>query len=222
MNGVMESPLSLLLVLGILSLAPFLLIMVTSFVKISVVLSILRNAIGTQQIPPNQVITGMSFVLSSFVMAPVAEDIHRAVTEPGPEMRTEVADPGLSSLVHTWERAQEPLRVFLSRHAHDGDRALFVELATHLQTNQLREVDPESFKVLVPSFVLSELKEGFQMGFLLFVPFLIVDMVVANILLSLGMMMLSPTVISLPFKLLLFVLANGWTLLVKGLVLTYV
>lgn len=222
MNGVMESPLSLLLVLGMLSLAPFLLIMVTSFVKISVVLSILRNAIGTQQIPPNQVITGMSFVLSLFVMAPVAEDIHEAVTAEVPGAEAQVEQDGLGELVSTWDRARDPLRGFLSKHVHDGDRALFVELATHLQTNELREVDPQGFKVLIPAFVLSELKEAFQMGFLLFVPFLIVDMVVANILLSLGMMMLSPTVISLPFKLLLFVLINGWTLLVKGLVLTYV
>jgi len=211
------SPVILMLVLGALSLAPFLLMMMTSFVKVSVVLSILRSAIGTQQIPPNQVITGLAFVLTLFIMTPVARDMYREAGIEGSGGRM-MSEGTVRELFEGARRGREPLRTFLAQHAHAKDQGLFLELAQRMSQT---EVEARSFQVLIPAFVISELKEAFQIGFVIFVPFLVIDMIVANILLSLGMMMLSPTVISLPFKLLLMVLVDGWYLIVKGLVLSY-
>lgn len=217
-----NSPISLLLVLGALSLAPFLLIMLTSFVKIAVVLSIVRNAFGTQQIPPNQIVTGLAFVLTIFVMTPVGEQVYEATRLEGQRSPRIFSENNVEALIGAAEEGKEPVRTFLERHAHDRERALFVDLAGRLADDPAQIVDPRSFQVLIPSFVISELKEAFQIGFIVFIPFLIIDMVVANILLALGMMMLSPTTIALPFKILLFVLVDGWFLIVKGLVLGYV
>ncbi len=231
------SPVSMALLLGALSLAPFLLIMLTSFVKITVVLSILRNALGVQSVPPNPVITGLALILSLFVMAPVARQSLEAAG--GVEQIEQAAAVGARPALELVLQAREPLRAFLRQHAHVPDRALFVELAGKLEQGakvraeraqlaprvalaaQTGPVDKEGFQVLVPAFVTSQLKEAFQTGFLIFVPFLAIDMIVANILLAMGMSMLSPSVISLPFKLLLFVLVDGWYLIVRGLVLSY-
>jgi type III secretion protein R len=258
----LSNPVVLIIVLGALSLAPFVLIMMTSFVKISVTLSILRNALGTQQVPPNQVITGLAFVLTLFVMSPVAERMYEAAGSVG-NSRDIFSEASVKSLFDASQKGKEPLRKFLSLHSHPKDRLLFMELAAKLD-RQSREalapqpaattpvpaqppvqaapqdpaapappqqpeqpeapallIDKDDFRVLIPSFVTSELKNAFQIGFLIFVPFLVIDMVVANILLSMGMSMLSPSVISLPFKLLLFVLVDGWFLLIRGLVLSY-
>jgi type III secretion protein R len=236
------NPVVLVIVLGALSLAPFVLIMMTSFVKISVSLSILRNALGTQQVPPSQVITGLSFVLTLFVMAPVVERMYNAA---GTFANTKdiFSEASVKSLFDAADKGKEPLRKFLAGHSHPKDRTLFMELAARLERSggepaaagvvHAAAPDPapaqppppainkDDFRVLIPSFVTSELKNAFQIGFLIFVPFLIIDMVVANILLSMGMTMLSPSVISLPFKLLLFVLVDGWYLVVRGLVLSY-
>ncbi len=220
--GQFGSPINLMIVMGALSLAPFMVIMLTSFVKISVVLSIVRNAMGTQQIPPNQVITGLAFVLTIFIMIPVAKEIH---TEAGisSQIQTKMfSEQTVKELLDGAKRGREPLRNFLDHHAHDKDKVLFSDLAWRLGKIDDPPVAPSSFQVLIPAFVISELKEAFQIGFIIFIPFLIIDMVVANVLLSLGMMMLSPTTIALPFKILLFVLVDGWFLIVQGLVLGYV
>ena len=217
-DGDLTNPVVMVVVLGALALAPFVLIMLTSFVKIAVVLSILRNALGTQQVPPSTVITGLAFVLTLFVMAPVAERMYEAVGGV-PETRDIFSQASVRAVFEASKVAKEPLRGFLLRHAHDKDRILFMELAARLDEGEAPE--PEDFRVLIPGFVTSELKEAFQIGFLLFVPFIVVDMVVANVLLAMGMQMLSPVIISLPFKLLLFVIVDGWYLVVRGLVLSY-
>jgi len=273
------NPVVMVIVLGVLSLAPFVMIMLTSFVKISVVLSILRNALGTQQVPPNQIITGLAFVLTIFIMVPVARQMY---DEAGTVANTRdiFSEASVKSLFDASKKAKEPLRRFLSQHSHVKDRELFMDLAMRLELNAanrrpsgmagaqpapsparaavratspvlveasmaqlqpgqssaappgpsapppanppIAKLDKEDFQVLIPAFVTSQLKEAFEVGFLLFVPFIVVDMVIANILLAMGMQMLSPTVISLPFKLLLFVVVDGWFLIVRGLVLSYV
>lgn len=214
----LTNPVVMVIVLGALSLAPFMLIMLTSFVKIAVTLSILRNAIGTQQVPPSSVITGLAFVLTLFVMAPVAERMYEAAGPIG--QSSDIFSQGsVRQIYEAAGQGKEPLRDFLLRHAHDKDRILFLELSATLDRDAA--VEREDFRVLIPAFVTSELKEAFQIGFLLFVPFIVIDMVVANVLLAMGMQMLSPVVISLPFKLLLFVIVDGWYLVVRGLVLSY-
>lgn len=216
-------PLVLMIALTALGLAPFVLLMVTSFVKISVVLSIVRSALGTQQIPPTQVITGLAIILTVYIMAPVGQAMFRAadagdVTQQGGLLDAKTVDV----LIHAADRAKEPLRDFLVKKVTTKDRTLFYSLALKLRKPEDRvNVGERDFLILTPAFVVSELKEAFQIGFLLFVPFLVIDMVVANILLALGMQMLSPTTISMPFKLLLFVMVDGWYLIAKGLVVGY-
>lgn len=216
----LSSPIVMVVVLGALSLAPFILITMTSFVKISAVLSILRNALGTQQVPPNQVITGLAFILSIFIMTPVAQEIYSTIGEV-PETNSLLSETNVRVLYDAAKRGQEPLRNFLIKQCHDRDRLLFLELAKRMTKGDSSYIHPGSFRVIIPAFVTSELKEAFQIGFLIFIPFLIIDMIVSNILTSMGMTMLSPVTISLPFKLLIFVLVDGWYLLVKGLVLSY-
>ena len=216
-------PLVLMIALGALGLAPFVLLMVTSFVQISVVLSIVRSALGTQQIPPTQVITGLAIILTVYIMSPVGQAMYKAadaenVTQGGDFMNVQSVD----KLIKAAGRAKEPLRDFLLKKVTTKDRTLFYSLALKLRKPEDRgSIAEKDFLIVVPAFVVSELKEAFQIGFLLFVPFLVIDMVVANILLALGMQMLSPTTISMPFKLLLFVLVDGWYLIAKGLVVGY-
>lgn len=216
-------PLVLMLALAALSLVPFVLMMVTSFVKISVVLSIVRSALGTQQIPPTQVITGLAIILTVYIMAPVGQAMYRAaevdIWKRGPSL---LSSEAVGNLLEAASRAKEPLRDFLVKKVTNKDRALFYNLAKKMRTKEDgADITDRDFMVVVPAFVVSELKEAFQIGFLLFVPFIVIDMVVANILLALGMHMLSPTTISMPFKLLLFVLVDGWYLIAKGLVVGY-
>lgn len=218
-----SSPVTMVIVLGALALAPFVMIMLTSFVKISVVLSILRNALGTQQVPPNQVITGLAFVLTIFVMSPVARQMYAASGNLGGGGAL-FAEANVKAVFDGAQQGKEPLRKWLAKHCHDKDRVLFMELSSRLERQageQNPQIDKDDFRVLIPAFATSELKEAFQIGFIVFVPFLIVDMVVANTLLAMGMSMLSPVVISLPFKLLLFVMVDGWYLVARGLVLSY-
>jgi type III secretion protein R len=325
----LPNPVVMVIILGALTLAPFVLVMLTSFVKMSVVLSILRNALGTQNVPPNQVITGLAFVLTLFVMTPVVKQMYHAAGSVS-NTKDMFSEASVRSVVDAVGRGREPLRQFLIRHAHNDDRVLFVDLANRLDVasdphhpqgsnptsaqssmtspttgtvqtvaatksgtdtairadatapnattdaaqNQATSPDKgnasavskavtttqsgadaastvgaaapnatadatqsqatspdkgstsalskDDFQVIIPAFVTSQLKEAFEIGFLIFIPFVIIDMVIANILLAMGMTMLSPSVISLPFKLLLFVLVDGWFLLVRGLVLSYV
>jgi type III secretion protein R len=207
------NPVSLLLLLAGMSLLPFLMVMFTSFTKISVVLSLTRSALGTQQTPPTVVLTGLSAVLSLVVMSPVAEAMlarvhgERMPVTPGPEM------------LRVLRSAAEPLRAFLLEHGNPELRAEFAALSRELRGGT--EASESDLAVVAPAFVLSELKQAFQIGFLIFLPFLVVDMVVANVLLALGMQSLSPSQVSLPFKVLLFVAVDGWALLARSLVQGY-
>jgi len=217
-------PLVLLLAMGALSLVPFALLMTTSFVKIHVVLSILRSAIGTPQVPPTQVITGLALILSCYVMAPTGERMYEAIKPvlslgAGADVvSAETAD----ALAQAGMRAREPLRAFLIRHADPRDRATFHGLALRMRTPAERAgITDADLLVVVPAFVTSELRRGFEIGFLLFIPFLVLDLVISNLLLALGMHMLTPSTVSLPFKLMLFVLADGWHLVARGLVESY-
>jgi type III secretion protein R len=225
-GSIAARPLVLVGALAALTLLPFVIIMVTSFVKISVVLSIIRSALGTQQIPPTQVITGLAIVLTVYIMAPVGIEIYKST-----ESVVEQKRPGESLLsaetvdlvFEAMDDAGPPMKEFLSKNSHLKDRAMFFSMAKRLRKAEDRSgVGPEDWLVLIPAFVISELKESFQIGFIIFVPFLVIDLVVSNILMALGMQMLSPTTISLPFKLLLFVVIDGWYLITKGLIIGYV
>lgn len=225
-DSVAARPLILVGALGALSLLPFVIIMVTSFVKISVVLSIVRSALGTQQMPPTQVITGLATILTVYIMAPVGLEMYRDAESlieerrPGQSlMSAETVDLAFDAAA----KAEGPMRDFLVKNSHLKDRAMFYSMAKRLRKAEDRDsVGPEDFMVITPAFVISELKESFQIGFIIFVPFLVIDIVVANILMALGMQMLSPTTISLPFKLLLFVIIDGWYLISKGLIIGYI
>jgi len=220
--GSSSNPLGMVALLAVLALMPFFLIMVTSFVKIAVVLSLLRTAIGVQQVPPNQVITGLAIILSAYIMAPVGMDVWTQVEPYVVQLEQNELDHTFSNYLEIGDHALTPLRGFLLKHADAEERMLLYDLALEMRTPEQRAgLTDEDLLVAIPAFVLTELEEAFTIGFLLFVPFIIVDLVVANILLSLGMHMLSPTTISLPFKLLLFVLVDGWYLVIRGLVLGY-
>jgi type III secretion protein R len=220
-----STPVFVLVVMAALSLAPFVLLLMTSFVKIAVVLSILKSALGTAQIPPSSIITGLALVLTLFVMAPTGERMFRAV-EPdlrvAPHGGSVLSSSSLAVLVGAAAKAREPLREFLLRHAGQGERATFFALALQGRSSDARaSMSDRDFLVLVPAFVAAELRRAFQIGVLLFIPFLLIDLVISNFLVALGMNGLSPTSVSLPFKLLLFVLADGWQLLLRGLVQSY-
>ena len=213
-----------------LALAPFVAVMVTSFTKIVVVISLLRNALGLQQTPPNVVINGLAIILSIYVMYPVILDTFDAVNAAPPAAQSQApaqnAAPAdkltVERLVQMVTVGKEPLRKFLIKHSHEREREFFLESAKRmLPPQQQSTLTAEDFIVVMPAFTVSELTAAFQIGFLLFLPFVVIDLIVSNILLALGMMMLSPTMVSLPFKLLLFVILSGWAKLIHGLVLTY-
>ena len=221
-----SKPLVMLISLAAVALAPFMVMMVTSFVKIAVVLSLVRNAIGTQQVPPNLVVTGLSVILTIYIMMPVGQQIYK---QAGSVINQGTNQPLLSQasvglMVKAISKSKEPIRDFLLKHAHADERSLFFNLSRKLAKDKeaREEITDKDFINIIPAFVVSELAEAFQIGFLLFLPFLIIDLVIANVLLSLGMFQISPVTISLPFKLLLFVLINGWHLIAKGLILGYV
>lgn len=225
-GSVAARPLVLIGALAVLSLLPFVIIMVTSFVKVSVVLSIVRSAMGTQQIPPTQVITGMAIILTVYIMTPVGLDIYRVTESTIQERRpgaSLVSAETVDLIFESMTQARGPVKDFLAKNSHVKDRAMFFSMAKRLRKPEDRSgVGPDDLMILVPSFVISELKEAFQIGFIIFVPFLVIDMIVSNILMALGMQMLSPTTISLPFKLLLFVMIDGWYLITKGLITGYI
>jgi len=220
-----SKPIVMMIVLASLSMAPFVLVMTTSFLKFSVVGSILRSAMGTQQIPPNQVLMGLSLILTIYVMSPVGRQIYRD-TEDLFERSTKegvFSDEGVEILKAAVKRGKKPYLDFLMKHTEPKERRLFLSLGERLNRgDDSYQADERDFLVLVGAFVTSELTEAFQIGFILFVPFIVVDMIVSNVLLAMGMQMLSPTIVSLPIKLLLFVLVDGWHMLMQGLVLGYV
>lgn len=217
-----SSPLITLLTIGALTALPLLFMTSTSFVKIAVVFSILRNALGTGEVPSGAVITALAAILSLYVMAPVGEEIADAAAPAAAEVDVNNPLGDLDALGRAIEAGVVPLRAFLTRNAGERERALFLELARDARSDGDRDaVSEDDLLVLLPSFLVTELTEAFQIGFLVFLPFLVVDLVVSNVLLSLGMHMMSPTQVSLPFKLLLFVLVDGWYLLARALVLGY-
>jgi type III secretion protein R len=214
------SPALIITVVVALALAPFVAVMVTSFTKIVVVLSLLRNALGLQQVPPNVVLNGLAIILSVYVMNPVIMDTYQSVQT---QMSTQPPGPmTMDKLSMVVQSAKEPLRKFLIKHSHQVEREFFLQSAKRLlPPDRQSELTADDYLVIMPAFTVTELTEAFQIGFLLFLPFLVIDLVVSNILLAMGMMMLSPTMVSLPFKLLLFILLSGWAKLIHGLVLTY-
>lgn len=203
--------LQIFLLMTVLSLAPAILIMVTSFTRIVIVLSLLRRALGTMQMPPNQVMVGLALFLTFFVMAPIWHKINQSALQPYLEKKI--------GNEQALQNAVTPLREFMFKQTREKDLALFVNIAKLARPKNIADIPTT---VLIPSFIISEAKTAFQIGLLLYVPFLIIDMVVASVLLSMGMMMLPPIMVSLPFKLMLFVLADGWYLLVGSLVKGFV
>ncbi len=203
--------LQILLVMTALTLLPAALMMLTSFTRIVIVLALVRQALGTGTTPSNQIIIGISLFMTLFVMGPVLDEVHQQAVAP---YMAEQLDAGAAL-----RAAQEPVSRFLLRHTREADLALFYDLSGTAPPQVATQVP---FRLLVPAFVTSELKTAFQIGFVIFIPFLIVDLIVASVLMSMGMMMLSPVIISFPFKLMLFVLADGWNLILGTLAASYV
>lgn len=206
----LASVLQMLLVLTVISLAPSILIMLTSFTRIVIVLHFVRSAMGTQTVPPNQVITGLALFLTFFIMMPTFKEINEVAIQP-------LANNEISA-EEAFERGAQPLREFMIKQTPDQDIKTFVDLA---QLENVEDYDDIPLSVLIPSFIISELRIAFTIGFLIYLPFIVIDMVVASTLMSMGMMMLAPTIISLPFKVLLFVMVDGWNLVIKNLVMTF-
>lgn len=200
----------ILILLTVLSLAPALFIMVTSFTRIVIVLSFLRQALGTQAVPPNQVLLSLAMFLTMFIMAPVGQAVYADALKP-------LMDDQMS-YEEAWKKGSEPVRGFMLRQVREKDLELFIDLGRLPKPDKAEEIPTH---VIIPAFILSELRVAFQIGFLIYIPFLIVDMVVASVLMSMGMMLLPPAVISLPFKLVLFVLADGWYLVVGSMVRSF-
>lgn len=208
--GTLSTTLQLILLLTILSLAPAIAILLTSFTRIIVVLSFLRTSLATSQMPPNQVLIGLALFLTFFVMAPTFQQVNNQAVQP--LLKGQITQQA------AFEKGMAPLRTFMFEQTREKDLALFVK-ASNMQ--RPRNFDDIPNYVLIPAFIISELKTAFQIGFVIFIPFLVIDMVVASALMSMGMMMLPPMMISLPFKILLFVLVDGWNLILQSLLLSF-
>jgi len=200
----------IMILFTILTLAPSILIMMTSFTRIIIVLSFIRNALGTQQTPPNQVLIGLAIFLTIFIMAPVITEINSQALQP--YLRGDIGQE------EALNKAMDPIRDFMFKQTREKDLALFMEIS---KIDSVDNFDDIPTQTIIPAFIISELKTAFQIGFVLFIPFLVIDMVVASTLMSMGMMMLPPVMISLPFKILLFIMVDGWNLMVRSLVLGF-
>ena len=211
-SGSVSTPIRMLLVLTILSLAPSLLIMLTSYTRIVIVLHFVRTAIGTQSAPPNQVLIGLALFLTFFIMWPTFQEINTVAIQP--------LDQGTITQTEALKAAEQPIREFMYGQTMRKDLALFIDISG-ADSSDFEDYDDIPFTTLVPAFILSELRAAFIIGFLIYIPFIVIDMVVSSVLMSMGMMMLPPTTISLPFKILLFVLADGWDLVIGELVRTF-
>ncbi len=208
-EGGISAPIRMLIVITVLSLAPSILIMLTSYTRIIVVLHFVRTALGTQSTPPNQVMTGLALFLTAFIMAPTFSEVNEQALKP--------LDRGEITLETALERAEEPFRAFMYPKTQETDVNMFCEIADITYET----VEDIPLTVLIPSFIISELRRAFIIGFIIYIPFIVIDMVVSSVLMSMGMMMLPPTTISMPFKILLFVLADGWNLVIKNLFITF-
>jgi len=201
----------LLILLTVLSVAPSILLLMTSFTRIAIVLSFVRTAIGTQQMPPNQVIMGLALLITFFIMGPTFQEVNKQAFQPfmAGEISQETA----------MEKASAPMKEFMAKQTRESDLKLFLEYSNNKKS--IKSIQDIPLTALVPAFAISELKTAFQMGFLIFVPFIIIDMIVSSVLMAMGMMMVPPSLISLPFKILLFILVDGWHLVVKSLFVSF-
>ncbi|WOV85290.1 flagellar type III secretion system pore protein FliP [Sporosarcina jeotgali] len=208
--GAVSTSVKMLLLLTVLSLAPAILILMTSFARIIIVLSFVRSALATQQMPPNQVLVGLALFLTFFIMAPTFQQVNDEALKP--LFAEEI------SLDDAYEKASVPFKEFMGKHTRQKDLELFLRYNNAERPETMEDIP---LTMMVPAYALSEIKTAFQMGFMIFIPFLVIDMIVASILMSMGMMMLPPVMISLPFKILLFVLVDGWYLIVKSLLQSF-
>ena len=202
--------LQIMIMMTALTLLPGLVLAMTSFTRIIVVLAILRQALGTAQTPSSQILIGLALIMTMFIMAPVIETVYEQAVQPYLDEQIDMSE--------ALARAEVPVRDFMLRQTRESDLALFTELADR---SDIQDIDAIPFNIIMPSFVTSELKTAFQIGFLIFIPFLVIDLVVASVLMSMGMMMLSPLIISLPFKIMLFILIDGWALIVGTLTASF-
>ncbi|NYE06768.1 flagellar biosynthetic protein FliP [Bacillus niacini] len=208
--GQVSNTLRIIILLTVMSIAPSFLVLMTCFTRIVVVLGFVRTALGTQQMPPNQVIVGLALFMTFFVMGPTFSEVNKDALQPFMD--------GKMTQQEAFDTASAPLKEFMTKHTREKDLALFMDYA---KMDKPKSIDDIPLTALVPAFAISELKSAFQMGFMIFVPFLVIDMIVASILMSMGMMMLPPVMISLPFKILLFILVDGWNLIVKSLLMSF-
>lgn len=212
-NGSSVDTIEIIALLTVMSLLPSILIMMTSFTRIIIVLSFLKNALGLQQTPPNQVMVGIALFLTLFIMSPVIDEIN--VDAYQPYKNEEITQQEF------FTKASEPIKIFMLKQTGDSELKMFMDMSRDEKLKSTKNIQELPLTIIIPSFVTSELKRAFVIGFLLFIPFLIIDMIVSSILMSMGMIMLPPVMISLPFKLLLFVLVDGWSLLFKTLITTF-
>ena len=218
MQSSLPEPVTLIALIVAFGVAPFVALMVTSYTKLVIVFGLLRTALGLQQTPPNMVLNGIAIILSVYIMAPIGMEASDALR--GRNFGTK--GESVNDIVAVFDATKEPLKAFLQKHTHERERQFFLNSATSIWPKARADtLKADDFMVLVPSFTLSELTRAFQIGFVIYMVFVAVDLIVATILLALGMSMISPTTISLPFKLLLFVMLDGWTRLIHGLVLSY-
>ena len=204
------STMGLLILLTVLTLSPSILILMTSFTRIVIVLSFVRTSLSTQNMPPNQVIIGLALFLTFFIMAPVIGDVNKNAVQPYLDHKITQKE--------AIKRAEAPLKSFMAKETRQKDLQLFLDYGKYKQLKTIQDIP---LTALIPAFTISELKTAFQMGFMIFIPFLIIDMVVASVMMAMGMMMVPPVMISLPFKILLFVMVDGWYLIVKSLLVSY-
>jgi type III secretion protein R len=207
---------SLIVLVFVIGLVPFAAMMVTSYTKIVVVLGLLRNALGIQQVPPNMVLNGVALIVSAYIMAPLMMQSLDSTKRQG------LTGGSIAQLEQAFDAAKEPMRAFLDKHAHEREKAFFVKSASVIwPPERAKELKQTDLLVLAPAFTLTELTEAFKIGFLLYLAFTVVDLIIANVLLALGLSQVSPTQVAIPFKLLLFIALDGWSVLMHGLVLTY-
>lgn len=212
-NGNAAETVEILVLLTVITLLPSIMIMMTAFTRIIIVLSFLKNAMGLQQTPPNQVLIGIALFLTLFIMSPVIDEINTEAYEP--YKNEEITQDEF------YERASSPIKVWMLKQTGKSELKMFTDMSNDEAIQNAENIDDLPLKVIIPSFVTSELKRAFIIGFLLYIPFLLVDMIVSSVLMSMGMMMLPPVMISMPFKILLFVVVDGWSLLFKTLVTTF-
>lgn len=213
----MIDPLNLIFILLAAALVPFLAVVATSFVKLAVVFQLVRNAIGVQQIPPNMALNALAIILSGYIMFPVIAETFDILSAGNHTFKT------AEGIRQAYEAGKGPLTRFLDEHAHPREKQFFLEAARSLWPESLSsQMTEDSIAIVLPAFTVSQLREAFEIGFLLYLPFIAIDLIVSNILLAMGMMMVSPLTISLPFKLFLFVMIDGWSRLILGLVKTYI